>query len=882
MADVLRIKRRTGGAPGAPTSLANAELAYNEIDHVLYYGEGTGGAGGSATIIVPVGGSGYVDNKMRWVPYTGAGQAFSKNDLTRDGDWTMVANKATTTKPGPQSSGAEKDLLPPWVPATNSVRATYAVYNEWTTNTAGWVSKYGGDVLTQNLGAVHAVTLTINGVVRDNFTGTPTNVGLYMRDISPIVVASGAVIRVNIQVTQVSNNLMYWVEQAGLFSTAPTYCSAAVGSRDGAAASSTAYGCHLTFMPGTASPDWDMVSFGGAAAGSGTAGYLPLSGGTMTGLLTLSGDPVGTLDAATKAYADIKAPLASPALTGIPTAPTASVGTNSTQLATTAFVTAAMTGAGAITEAPSDGKYYARRNAAWADTAPAYVDVTGDTMTGNLTVSGGSLIRVDSTGNSFLALRKAAGAYRNTIVGETAGGAARWSMVLGGSGAETGGGAGSDFSITRYDDAGTTLDNPIFITRATGLATVLGDPTTALGIATKQYADGKVAKTGDTMTGTLTVPTINCPVITQTVGTGGMFVSAGSGQNVGARLEFYGEGHASWPNQAYYNAVSHTFRNNTASATFGFFDANGLTLTGSMALSGWVLGTGGNAALCSQTPGTIYFRPNGSGSSAGQVTIDTAGSLAAAGNVTASGAVLSGQSFISQSSAVVLGSTVVANLYFRPQGYTSATNQTYINTAGTLVCSSQIQADTYVANGGATNPGSTNAHTINLGFIDTSRNVSALSACHRFFTPNGLAGQITTTNATTAYGTSSDIRLKTDLGPATDARTMMDAIKVIQYEQTGPIPIEPYVAVQGAEPPADQTLIGVSAQQLYTIYPHAVIPPAPEKDDDYDPDARPGEKGFLPWMVDHSKLVPMLMATLQQACARIDDLEARIAALEAA
>lgn len=40
-----------------------------------------------------------------------------------------------------------------------------------------------------------------------------------------------------------------------------------------------------------------------------------------------------------------KADLASPALTGVPTAPTASSGTNTTQLATTAFVTTAQTGA---------------------------------------------------------------------------------------------------------------------------------------------------------------------------------------------------------------------------------------------------------------------------------------------------------------------------------------------------------------------------------------------------------------------------------------------------------------------------------------------------------------------------------------------------------
>ena len=58
MADILRIKRRISGSPGAPTSLANAEIAYNEVDHTLYYGEGTGGAGGTATVVVPIGGSG--------------------------------------------------------------------------------------------------------------------------------------------------------------------------------------------------------------------------------------------------------------------------------------------------------------------------------------------------------------------------------------------------------------------------------------------------------------------------------------------------------------------------------------------------------------------------------------------------------------------------------------------------------------------------------------------------------------------------------------------------------------------------------------------------------------------------------------------------------
>lgn len=58
MANTVRIKRRASGAAGAPTSLANAELAFNEVDDILYYGKGTGGAGGSATTIEAIGGKG--------------------------------------------------------------------------------------------------------------------------------------------------------------------------------------------------------------------------------------------------------------------------------------------------------------------------------------------------------------------------------------------------------------------------------------------------------------------------------------------------------------------------------------------------------------------------------------------------------------------------------------------------------------------------------------------------------------------------------------------------------------------------------------------------------------------------------------------------------
>lgn len=63
MANTIRIKRRAaGGGAGAPTTLENAELAFNEQTNVLYYGTGTGGAGGSATSIIPIAGNGaFVD-----------------------------------------------------------------------------------------------------------------------------------------------------------------------------------------------------------------------------------------------------------------------------------------------------------------------------------------------------------------------------------------------------------------------------------------------------------------------------------------------------------------------------------------------------------------------------------------------------------------------------------------------------------------------------------------------------------------------------------------------------------------------------------------------------------------------------------------------------
>ena len=68
---------------------------------------------------------------------------------------------------------------------------------------------------------------------------------------------------------------------------------------------------------------------------------------SVKGILKLTGDLSGTADTPTVPGLLLKAPIDNPNLTGVPTAPTADSGTNTTQIATTAFVADAVTGVAA-------------------------------------------------------------------------------------------------------------------------------------------------------------------------------------------------------------------------------------------------------------------------------------------------------------------------------------------------------------------------------------------------------------------------------------------------------------------------------------------------------------------------------------------------------
>ncbi len=165
MADVLRIKRRVSGAPGAPAGLANAELAYNEVDHILYYGEGTGGAGGTATVVIPIGGSAF-------------SRVQSVTALRLLGNPTGSAATASeiTLGTGLSFSGTVLNALTTYLPLTGGTLT-------------------GALRLTGSTGATEGVALNIDASFNNNVAKFGTELPLY---ISGTAAAGGSTVGFNL------------------------------------------------------------------------------------------------------------------------------------------------------------------------------------------------------------------------------------------------------------------------------------------------------------------------------------------------------------------------------------------------------------------------------------------------------------------------------------------------------------------------------------------------------------------------------------------------------------------------------------------------------------------------------------------------------------
>ena len=102
MANTLRIKRRVTGVTGAPSTLAPAELAFNEVStgRILYYGLGDAG-GGVASSVLAIGGPDFTPSTIANLSgvISSVGLVTSINSQTGSGSKIVCDNSPTLVTP---------------------------------------------------------------------------------------------------------------------------------------------------------------------------------------------------------------------------------------------------------------------------------------------------------------------------------------------------------------------------------------------------------------------------------------------------------------------------------------------------------------------------------------------------------------------------------------------------------------------------------------------------------------------------------------------------------------------------------------------------------------------------------------------------------------
>jgi hypothetical protein len=126
----------------------------------------------------------------------------------------------------------------------------------------------------------------------------------------------------------------------------------------------------------------------------------------------------------------------------------------------------------------------------------------------------------------------------------------------------------------------------------------------------------------------------------------------------------------------------------------------------------------------------------------------------------------------------------------------------------------------------------------------------------RFVRTTSTVGTISVTGSATSYNTSSDYRLKENVVPLDGAITRLNQLPVHRFNFI-------------ADP--DTVVDGFIAHEAAAVVPECVT----GEKDEVDEDGNPIYQG-----IDQSKIVPLLTAALQEAIAKINALETRIAALE--
>lgn len=502
---------------------------------------------------------------------------------------------------------------------------------------------------------------------------------------------------------------------------------------------------------------------------------LPITEGDVTNLVSDLG---------------LKAPLASPTFTGVPAAPTAGAGTSTTQLATTAFVAAAVGGVAVFTtEDAQDATAALIQNGTgitWS-----YNDAAG-TLTPTVTVSpgapGGANTQVQYNnsgafgGSANLVWNNATSLM--TLTGQLAinlGNA--MSIVAAGAITANNYVCASTIANLAPASAGAVLLRPngpsnataqlaVFTTGVTATTpiTLPADPTAALQAATKQYVDAAVVP-----------PATVAPLMDGTAA-------------VGIATKYAREDHKHPTDTSREAAI-------TVGTTAQYWRGDKSFQT----LDKTAVGLG-----------------NVDNTSDAAKPVSTAGAAADALRVLKAGDVMTGGLNITGVWPTVTNrlSIAVATVGSNPGLGNASTGIELGNVGGAAAFFSR-----------------------DVGFGSVLfLNINGASTISQFACSGTTVGNITITTTTTAYNTSSDLRLKEDL-KSFDAGNIIDETEVydFQWKET------------------ESRAFGVIAQEAVKVYPLAV-----SYDDTEDR-----------WYVDYSKYVPVILQELKALRKRVMDLEGK-------